>query len=95
MKIYLKAAYDTDLKCLDLQNSKRISKCVALRFGPAGQEVSGGDKDDSEDHAHGLGEKTGSHPGAHQVQHTTQVRHVMQQSIFALSKDRLLSQEKR
>lgn len=37
-----------------------------FRFGSAGQEVSRRDQDDSEDDAHGLRQKTGPHPGAHQ-----------------------------
>lgn len=53
--------------------------CV-LRSDCAGQEVSWGDPDESEDYAHRLGEETGSNPGAHQVQQPTQVcssfRHV-------------------
>lgn len=48
-----------------------------LRLGSAGQEVSWWDQDDSEDDADGLGEKTGAHPGAHQVQQPTQVSQTM------------------
>ncbi len=46
------------------------SPCV-LRFSSAGQEVSWRDQDDSEDDAHRLREKTGPHPGTHQVQQPT------------------------